>query len=108
MGSFCYVESLVCLSECYQSFLLSGQPDTEAKTRYIEGLQASQAEVNAFWCIETLFPSEHAIPTMDSPVGMVAWMYLLMRQLSPGYHWGLEELITWSKMYTISGPYGGV
>lgn len=45
----------------------------------------------------------------DSPLGFALWIYALMRlDVEPGSpNWTPSEIITWSMMYTIQGPYGG-
>ena len=67
----------------------------------------SHSWTSAYWDIEASVPLQAAIPLADSPVGWMAWQYMGMRMLSPGYDWGLEELITWSMLNFIQGPYGG-
>lgn len=44
----------------------------------------------------------------DSPVGFAMWIYNLMVVSVDHYVWTPEEIITWSMMYSIQGPYGGM
>lgn len=76
-----------------------------AKKTYIN-FEQSKPPYNSFWGIEKLLPLQLAILLGDSPVGNNAWPYLGMRLFSPGYEWGVEELITWGMMLYIQGPYG--
>jgi hypothetical protein len=61
----------------------------------------------AYWDIEKSVPLQVAISLTDSPVAWLAWQYMGMRMLTPGYEWGTEDLITWSMLNYIQGPYGG-
>ncbi|VUC26897.1 unnamed protein product [Clonostachys rosea] len=61
-----------------------------------------------YWAIESSVPLQVAIGMTDSPIAWTAWQYMGMRSLSPGYDWGIEELITWSMLNYIQGPYGGL
>lgn len=62
----------------------------------------------AYWEIERTVPLQVAIGLTDSPVAWMAWQYMGMRLLTPGYDWGAEELVTWSMLNYIQGPYGGL
>lgn len=45
----------------------------------------------------------------DSPTGNLAFEWTMMKQLSdPTYDWTLDEIITWSMMYWIPGPYASM
>ncbi|KAF4457700.1 alpha beta-hydrolase [Fusarium albosuccineum] len=61
----------------------------------------------AYWDIEKSVPLQVAISLTDSPVAWLAWQYMGMRMMTPGYEWKTEELITWSMLNYIQGPYGG-
>jgi hypothetical protein len=78
---------------------------TTQEDSYIN-FEQSKPLYNSFWGIEKLAPLQLAILLGDSPVGNSAWPYLGMRSFSPGYEWGVEELITWGMMLYIQGPYG--
>lgn len=43
----------------------------------------------------------------DSPVGFAIWIYDFMFRHADEYPWTPEEIITWSMMYYIQGPYSG-
>lgn len=45
----------------------------------------------------------------DSPLGNLAFEWTTMKQLSdPTYEWTLDQIITWSMMYWIPGPYSSM
>lgn len=52
-------------------------------------------------------PLQVAIALSDSPMGNAMWIYNLMFLFADHYSWTPEEIITWSMMYYIQGPYGG-
>lgn len=59
-----------------------------------------------FWDIESQLPLQAALGLTDSPIAWMAWPYKGMRMLVPGYEWSIHELITWSLLNFIQGPYG--
>jgi hypothetical protein len=79
---------------------------TTEENAYIDFIEGNEPFYNAFWGIEKTVPLQVAILLGDSPVGNIAWSYLGIRPFSPGYSWGIEELITWGMMLYIPGPYG--
>ncbi|KAH8886251.1 alpha/beta-hydrolase [Thozetella sp. PMI_491] len=80
-------------------------PDETAQLSLLQG--SSFDLIQAQWGIEVNAPLNLAISVGDSPVGWVAWQYLGLRLLTSGYSWGVEDLITWSMLNYIQGPYGG-
>ncbi|KAJ3547407.1 hypothetical protein NM208_g1531 [Fusarium decemcellulare] len=54
-------------------------------------------------------PLSIAYGITDSPMGNAMWMYTVMqRVIDPSITtWTPEDIITWSMMYYIQGPYGG-
>lgn len=45
----------------------------------------------------------------ESPMGNLAFEWTTMKHLSdPAYEWTLDEIITWSMMYWIPGPYASM
>ena len=58
--------------------------------------------------IQQTKPLQLAIGMTDSPVGYAMWIYDLMNSAVDRYIWRPEEIITWSMMYYIQGPYGGM
>ncbi|KPM43813.1 hypothetical protein AK830_g2785 [Neonectria ditissima] len=62
----------------------------------------------AYWDIEKSVPLQVAIGLTDSPIAWMAWQYMGMRMMTPGYEWDTEQLITWSMLNYIQGPYGGL
>ena len=53
-------------------------------------------------------PLQAAIGLTDSPLGNAMWNYNLMIHAVDRYEWTPKEIITWSMMYYIQGPYGGM
>ncbi len=53
-------------------------------------------------------PLQVAIGMTDSPLGNAMWNYNLMVHAVDHYRWTPEQIITWSMMYYIQGPYGGM
>ncbi|GFP53067.1 epoxide hydrolase 1 [Trichoderma asperellum] len=81
-------------------------PDETAQISLLKNPDFSWTK--AYWDIEASAPLQVSIGLTDSPVGWMAWQYMGMRMLSPGYDWGVDELITWSMLNYIQGPYGGI
>ena len=53
-------------------------------------------------------PLQVAIGLTDSPLGNAMWIYNLMIHAVDRYVWTPEQIITWSMMFYIQGPYGGM
>ena len=54
-------------------------------------------------------PLQPVIALTDSPLGNLAFDWVLMHALSdPVYEWSLEQIITWGMMYWIPGPYAAM
>ncbi|KAK7228088.1 hypothetical protein V2G26_000258 [Clonostachys chloroleuca] len=81
---------------------------TAEESSFIEFFQGVWPTVLAFWGVESTFPLQLGTLLNDSPIGNLGWLYWGTKGFSPGYDWGLEELITWSMMLYIPGPYGSV
>lgn len=43
-----------------------------------------------------------------SPIETAAWTYEVIYLAAPGYSWTAEQIITWTMMYHIQGPYDGM
>ncbi|KAJ4318203.1 hypothetical protein N0V84_006959 [Fusarium piperis] len=98
------------------------QPDESDMRRLAEGL-ATPDEVAYINILETYInynsgyrmmqstePLTLVFGMTDSPLGNAMWMYDLMTKvIDPAIMaWTPEEIITWSMMYYIQGPYGGM
>ncbi|KAL7943590.1 alpha/beta-hydrolase [Trichoderma barbatum] len=98
------------------------QPGENDIRRLAEGL-ASPDEVTYVAILETYInqasgyrimqqtqPLTAAFAMSDSPLGNAMWIYALMTEVTdPAIKtWRPEEIITWSMMYYIQGPYGGM
>ncbi|KAF8610282.1 alpha/beta-hydrolase [Ceratobasidium sp. AG-I] len=53
-------------------------------------------------------PQTLAVALSDSPVGLLAWIGEKLYAWSDNYPWTPEELITWTMLYWINGPAGGL
>ncbi len=53
-------------------------------------------------------PLQLAIGMTDSPLGNAMWIYDELIVAAYQYEWTPEEIITWSMMYYIQGPYSGM
>ena len=73
----------------------------------IESLQVFDTTLSGYRLIQETKPLQVAIGMTDSPVGFAMWIYNLMINAVDHYEWTPEEIITWSMMYYIQGPYGG-
>ncbi|KAL6818748.1 alpha/beta-hydrolase [Trichoderma sp. SZMC 28013] len=51
-------------------------------------------------------PLQWAYAQTDSPVGCAAWILTELKGGSPSYDWTLDEIITWTMMLYIQGPFG--
>jgi hypothetical protein len=58
--------------------------------------------------IMQLQPLQLAIGMTDSPLGNAMWLYNELRQAVQSYIWPVDQIITWTMMYYIQGPYGGM
>ncbi|MCJ1435051.1 hypothetical protein MMC27_004421 [Xylographa pallens] len=101
------------------NFWLSPPNDTDT-LRYQEGLTTADENttiqnLNTFGTqfsgyrleMETQ-PLQVAIAMTDSPLGNAMWNYNVMLHLVDRYEWTPEQIITWSMMYYIQGPYGAM
>lgn len=73
----------------------------------IQGPQRFFGSVAGYFTQQALQPLQIAILLTDSPVGNAMWIYDLMFGAVESYKWTPKEIITWSMMYWIQGPYGG-
>ena len=74
----------------------------------IETINAFDTELSGYRLIQETKPLQVAIGMTDSPVGFAMWIFNLMINAVDHYVWTPEEIITWSMMYYIQGPYGGM
>ncbi|KAK4070312.1 hypothetical protein Trihar35433_4779 [Trichoderma harzianum] len=51
-------------------------------------------------------PLQWAYAQTDSPVGCAAWILTELKGGSPSYDWTLDEIITWTMLLYIQGPFG--
>lgn len=79
------------------------------ETGYIQTLETYITQISGYRFIQQTQPLTIGYLASDSPLGFALWIYALIRtDVAPGsQNWTPSELITWSLMYTIQGPYGG-
>ncbi|KAG8747601.1 hypothetical protein FRC10_000143 [Ceratobasidium sp. 414] len=62
----------------------------------------------AYYQLQSTRPQTLAFSLTDSPVGLLAWISEKLYSWSDNYPWTPEELITWTMLYWINGPAGGL
>lgn len=93
-------------------------PNSTDLERYAEGLTTAAenftiqalsnfSNVEAYRHVQETRPLALAHAMNDSPVGFAMWIYDFMARHADEYPWTAEEIITWSMMYYIQGPYSG-
>jgi len=95
-------------------------PNVTDLQRYSEGLTTADENTtinniedfynnySGYRLIQETKPLQVAVGMTDSPVGFAMWIYYLMREVVDAYFFSPEEIITWTMMYYIQGPYGGM
>ncbi|KAF4496211.1 epoxide hydrolase [Fusarium agapanthi] len=83
---------------------------TPDEVAYIEIIEKYENQGSGYRLIMSTEPLTVAYGMTDSPLGNAMWMYSIMnRVIDPIIMaWTPEEIITWSMMYWIQGPYGGM
>lgn len=79
------------------------------ETTYVRTLETYVIERSGYRFIQQTQPLTIGYLASDSPLGFALWIYALIRSdVEPGSrNWTPSEIITWSLMYAIQGPYGG-
>ncbi|KAF5694111.1 epoxide hydrolase [Fusarium denticulatum] len=83
---------------------------TPDEVAYIKIIENYENQGSGYRLIMSTEPLTVAYGMTDSPLGNAMWMYSIMsRVIDPAIMaWTPEEIITWSMMYWIQGPYGGM
>ncbi|EGR46208.1 uncharacterized protein TRIREDRAFT_66859 [Trichoderma reesei QM6a] len=83
---------------------------TPDETTYIATLETYINQASGYRILQQTQPLTSAFAVSDSPLGNAMWMYALMAEVvDPTIkNWTPEEIITWSMMYYIQGPYAGM
>ena len=81
---------------------------TVDENAHIAFLQNFETQLAGYLYVQDTKPLQLAIGMTDSPVGFAMWIYNIMTALVDHYEWTPERIITWSMMYYIQGPYGGM
>lgn len=77
---------------------------------YINSIENFINNESGYRLVQQTKPLTAAFAMTDSPLGNALWMYSLMENaIDPSdFAWTPDEVITWSLMYYIQGPYGGM
>ncbi|TFA97400.1 Putative epoxide hydrolase [Trichoderma ghanense] len=83
---------------------------TPDETAYIATLETYINQASGYRILQETQPLTAAYAVSDSPLGFAMWIYGLMAEVvDPAIKvWTPEEIITWSMMYYIQGPYAGM
>ncbi|KAI5460960.1 Alpha/Beta hydrolase protein [Mariannaea sp. PMI_226] len=83
---------------------------TPDEVTYIKVLETYINQASGYRILQETQPLTAAFALSDSPLGNAMWIYALMAEvIDPSIMaWTPEEIITWSMMYYIQGPYGGL
>ncbi|KAK5117495.1 hypothetical protein LTR85_008880 [Meristemomyces frigidus] len=100
LSNFCIVQS-----NATDLARFAANETTPDETEYMTRLNLFTKDESGYRIIQETQPL--TILT-DSPLGFAMWIYSLMREsVDPlPTTWTPQEIITWSLMYTIQGPYG--
>ena len=80
---------------------------TAEENKSIEDYDFYLNKFQGYRIIQSNRPKALAIGMADSPLGNAMWIYDLMQEAVDFHVWTPEEIITWTMMYQIQGPYGG-
>ncbi|KAK0212149.1 alpha beta-hydrolase [Desarmillaria ectypa] len=87
-------------------WLMLGWLTPSEKRRMNRMQQWFQSEMG-YALIQGTKPQTVSYGLLDSPVGMLAWLYDKLHALvAPGFKWDKEVVITWTMMYILSGNAG--
>ena len=83
---------------------------TPDEATYINILETYINQASGYRIMQQTQPLTATFALSDSPLGNAMWIYALMAEvIDPAIMaWTPEEIITWSMMYYIQGPYGGM
>lgn len=81
---------------------------TPDETAYIKSV-TNYGENSGYRMLLSETPLQVVIGMTDSPLGNLAFVWTTMKWLShPKWIWKMEDIITWSMMYWIPGPYASM
>ena len=83
---------------------------TSDEVAYINTIETYINQESGYRILQETQPLTAAFALSDSPLGNAMWIYSLMAEvIDPAIMaWTPDEIITWSMMYYIQGPYGGL
>jgi pimeloyl-ACP methyl ester carboxylesterase len=89
---------------------LAANTTTPDETQYMTALNNYVTKNSGYRFIQQTQPLTVAYSLTDSPLGFALWIWSLIKHtLDPAMKkFTPQELITWSMMYTIQGPYAGL
>ena len=79
---------------------------TEDETYYMHALEYFDSQLSGFRLIQQKRPLQLAIAMTDSPLGLAMWLYDVMHSAVESKIWTPKEVLTWTMMYWVLGPYG--
>ncbi|KAG9100071.1 hypothetical protein FS749_016340 [Ceratobasidium sp. UAMH 11750] len=81
---------------------------TKSEMQGLERAHEFSRTGGAYRTLQGTRPQTLAVALTDSPVGLLAWIGEKMYAWADNYSWTPEELITWTMLYWIKGPAGGL
>lgn len=80
---------------------------TAEENMYLKTLKGFETYASGYVVIQSTRPLQLAVAMTDSPIGFAMWIYEFMAT-NGALPWSLEEIVTWSLMYLIQGPYNAL
>ncbi|KAG8708354.1 hypothetical protein FRC11_006544, partial [Ceratobasidium sp. 423] len=74
----------------------------------IKSAQEFRATGAGYQKIQGTRPQTLAVGLTDSPAGLLAWIGEKLHEWTDNYPWTSEEWITWTMLYWVKGPAGGL
>lgn len=88
---------------------LAANTTTLDETRYMAAMNSFVTQNSGYRLVQQTQPLSLAYSLTDSPLGFALWTWALIKHsIDPTTVFSAQEIITWSMMYTIQGPYGGL
>lgn len=83
---------------------------TSDEKLYLSRIESYKKKTSGYRLIHSTKPLQLAYSLTDSPLGFTMYIYTLMKiAIDPSvYIWTPQEIITWSMMYYIQGPYSSL
>ncbi|KAG9114253.1 hypothetical protein FRC07_007668 [Ceratobasidium sp. 392] len=81
---------------------------SEDEVNALKDVQKFEKSGTGYFHIQGTRPQTLAVSLTDSPVGLLAWISEKLYSWTDKYPWTPEELITWTMLYWVNGPAGGL